>query len=68
MSITFDKRMVKQCYDSYIDYIKDLESKKQQALSFGNAAGYQIAKMIDKQIEERKEELEGIKYALYNMT
>lgn len=68
MSVTFDRRMVKQCYDYYIDDIKALESKKQQALSFGNAAGYKIAKMIDKQIEERQEELEYIKYALYNMT
>ena len=68
MNITFDRVMVQQCYDCLNDDIKALESKKEQALTSGTAVGYQLAKTIDGQIRKKQEELEHIKYALYNMT
>ena len=68
MNITFDRRMVQQCYDYLNDDIKALENEKEQALTLGTAVGYQLAKTIDGQIRKEQEELEHIKYALYNMT
>lgn len=68
MSITLDRSMVQRCYEYAVDEIKALESKKEQALAMGNAAGYHLAKIIDGQIKKRQEELDSIKYALDNMT
>ena len=68
MSVLFDKSQVQQCYDYLNTEIENLKRKKVQALSLGNAVGYQLAKMIDGQIEAKQEELESVEYALHNMT
>lgn len=68
MGVKIDKRLVQQSYDYLINEIENLKRKKIQALSLGNAVGYQLAKMIDGQIEAKQEELESVEYALHNMT
>ena len=68
MGVKIDKRLVQQSYDYLINEIENLKRKKIQALSLGNAVGYQLAKTIDGQIEAKQEELEGVEYALHNMT
>ena len=47
MSVTFDRRMVQQCYDSLIDDIKALESKKELALFTAGTIGYIAIKNND---------------------
>ena len=68
MNVKFDQSMIQQCYDYLNNEIKALESQKEQAINLPTAVGHKLAKMIDGQIRKKQEELEHIRYALYNMT
>ena len=68
MNVKVEQSMVQQCYDYLNNEIKALESQREQAINSRTAVGHQLAKMIDGQIRKKQEELEHIRYALYNMT
>ena len=63
MNVELDQDMLHELYEHLSDEIRELENKKEQAISLG-PVGYQLAKMIDIQIKKRQEELDGVKYYL----
>lgn len=68
MNLIFDREMIQQIYDNYLKEIRDLKEKKEAAVNLQNPTGRQMTKLIDAKIRKIEEELEGIKYALNNMT
>ena len=63
-----DRNMVQRSYDYLLNQIQELEEKKQAAIDMQSPAGYSLARKIEAQILKKREELEGVKYALDNMT